>query len=211
MKKTTALTLAVLIILIGLWDYRAGLAQPAGPAPLKLAVVHVAKVLSECRENLDREKITREKERKIKAQLAQMESETNAIRQELENVLKPASPEYLTQMQNWFDKKALMEAFEQGQKQVFASETQAWMENLYKKFLEEVEKIAHAEQFTLVLAKDDMPLQDLKLTDLSAFIRSRKVLYHSTTIDLTAKVMENLDLAYNKEKTDLEKSQLPIP
>lgn len=202
MQKVTVLVLTALIILSGLWSYRISLAQPAVDVPIKVAVVNVSQVLTECQENLDREKITNERSRAIKAELARMESEANSIRQELENVLKPGSEEYLKQMQTLFDRQALMKAYEQGQTQVFTTETQAWMETLYQKFLTEVEKVARAEGITLVLNKDDIdiPLKELKLTDLSAVIRNRKVLYHADSLDISAKVMENMDRAYNQEK-----------
>jgi Skp family chaperone for outer membrane proteins len=211
MQKTSVIILAALIVLAGFWGYRTTQAQPAAPVPAKLAVVNVAQVLTECQENLDREKTTREKEREIKAELARMESEANTIRQELENVLKPGSEEYQDQMLKWYNQRALMESYEQGQKQVFAAKTQAWMETLYQNFLSEVEKIARAEGITLVLNKDDLPPKDLKLTDLSAIIRNRKVLYHSPSLDISAKVMENMDRAYNQKKAEQEKPPMPLP
>ena len=141
--------LAALIVLAGLWGYRTTLAQPAASVRAKLAVVNVAQVLTECQENLDREKTTREKEREIKAEIARMESDANTIRQELENILKPGSDEYQNQLLKWYNQRALRESYEQGQKQVFAAKTQAWMETLYRNFLAEVEKIARAEGITL--------------------------------------------------------------
>jgi len=203
------LTGAVLIILGGLWSYRLGRAQPTPTPTLKVAVVDVSKVLTECQENLDREKAAREKERNIKAELTKMQSQAQDLREELENVLKPNSEEYQKQMLELYNKMALLEAYQKGQEKIFASETQAWMETFYQKFLDEVKKIARTEGVSLVLNKDEQPLRTPKLENLMTIIRSRKVLYNSATLDLTARVIQNLDQAYNRQKAAGANPALP--
>jgi Skp family chaperone for outer membrane proteins len=188
------------LVVLG-WCYRVSVAQTGGePATLKIAVVNVAKVLSECQANLDREKTSKDIDKKINEELAQIKADADAMKGELESVLKSGTKEYNEKLQEWFNKRALFEARQKGQNQIFAAETQAWMESLYQKLLEEVAKVARQENVTLVLDKDDVTMKAEKIQDLYNLIRTRKVLYNAPTLDLTAKVLENMDRLYEQEK-----------
>ncbi len=198
MKKTTWM----LVVLLGVFGYRLSLAQESTevPGPLKIGVVNVSKVLTECQENLDREKSIELKQQEIKAKLKELETEANDIRNELENVLKPGSQESIARMQEWFNKMALKEAYEKGQMKSLETDTQVWTETLYQKFLDEVNRMARQKGLTLVLNKDEMSVRQRNLDDLLSMIRSRRILYSAPTLDLTAEILENLDKDYEKVK-----------
>jgi Skp family chaperone for outer membrane proteins len=201
MKKASVLIVAVAGILVSAWCYRTSMAQTAAePTVLKIAVVNVAKVLSECQANLDREKQSKELDKKVNDELAKIKADADAMKEELESVLKIGSKEYNDRLQEWFNKRAMFKARQEGQKEIFSAETQAWMESLYQKLLEEVAKIARQEGATLVLDKDDIAAKPEKIQDLYNIIRTRKVLYSAPTLDLTAKVLENMDRQYEQEK-----------
>jgi len=196
------IVLSLIVFLIAAWGYRQSSAQvPAASSELKIAVVDVAKVLSECQANLDRQNQSQEKEKKINADLEVIKNESDALKNELENILKPGSKEYDEKLQQWFDKLALLESRKKAQNKIFTFETQAWMETLYERFLKEVASIARQEGISLVIEKDDSPISTEKISDLYTMIRMRKVLYNAPTLDLTAKVLENMDRAYEAEKT----------
>ena len=55
MKKTTVLSIFVILIIAAVWSYRTSVAQSGTTPPLKVAVVNVSEVLTRCQENLDRE------------------------------------------------------------------------------------------------------------------------------------------------------------
>jgi Skp family chaperone for outer membrane proteins len=201
MKKAWMLIIAAAGMVVLGWCYRVGMAQTGGePATLKIAVVNVAKVLSECQANLDREKTSKDTDKKINEELATIKRDADAMKEELEGVLKSGTKEYNDKLQEWFNKRALFEARQKGQNQIFAAETQAWMETLYHKLLEEVANVARQENVTLVLDKDDTTMKPEKIQDLYNLIRTRKVLYNTPTLDLTAKVLENMDRQYEQEK-----------
>ena len=200
MKKTTVVILLALAALLAIWNFQVSQAQQNVDGPLKIAVVNVTKVLTECQANLDREKLTRTKETEIKSKLAALDAESNVIRQELENALEPGSDEYKNQLIKWFDKMAQREAYEKAQKQIFAAETQAWMENIYQQFLDKIAQIAQSQNINVVINKDEIDLRPQNLNELTAMIRSRKVLFNSPNLDLTAQITEELDQAYNQKK-----------
>ncbi len=193
MKKATVLSLFVILIIAAVWSYRTTIAQSDTTLPLKVAVVNVSEVLTKCQENLDREDFIKEKEQEFTTKLNQLKTEADSIRQEIETAVKPGTKEHLELMQQYFNKSALYEAYRKGQPQVLATETQAWMETLYNKFLNQVAELARVEGITLVLNKDEVP-------DITTMIRNRRLIYNSPSLDITARVMENLDRDYSRAK-----------
>jgi len=193
MKKTTVLSIFAILIIAAVWSYRTSVAQSGTTPPLKVAVVNVSEVLTKCQENLDRETFIEEKEQAFSSKLNQLKAEADSIRQEIESAVKPGTKEHLDLMQDYFNKSALHEAYRKGQPQVMAAEAQAWMEALYQKFLDQVAEIARVEGIALVLNKDEVP-------DVTTMIRSRRLIYNSPSLDITARVMENLDRDYSRSK-----------
>ena len=57
-----------------------------------------------------------------------------------------------------------------------------------------VASVARQEGISLVLNKDETPTQSRSLADLFALIRTRQVLYSTPSLDITARVIEKLDL-----------------
>ena len=193
MKKTTVLSIFVILIIAAVWSYRTSVAQSGTTPPLKVAVVNVSEVLTRCQENLDRENFIKEKEQEFTNKLNQLKAEADSIRQEIESAVKPGTEEHLDLMQQYFNKSALYEAYRKGQPQVLAAETQAWMETLYQKFLDQVAEIARVEGISIVLNKDEVP-------DIATMIRNRRLIYNSPSLDITANVLENLDRDYSRAK-----------
>ena len=201
MNKWTLSILTAALVAAGFLGFQATVAQPAPADAPRFAAVNVMKALTECQENLDREKVIDQREQDFQTKLDQLKAEASEIRQELEQALKPGTPEYLERMQEFFNKMALAEAYDKGQRQAFAAETQAWMEMLYRKFLDQVAELARLEGLQIVFAKDELPIQQAEnLGELTSAIRSRKVLFASPTLDITGRVMERMDRAYTQEK-----------
>ena len=198
--KKTILLLSLLVAVAAVWSYRPIIAQQPDKAELKIGLVNVAKVLSECQANLDREKQSREKEQEIKAQLAQMQNEADALNQELQQALEPGSEEFQKALLKWFEKRAQYKAHEEFAKQSMASETQAWLEEFYEILLEEIAQVAHEEAISLILNKDEMTNKPQNFTDLTSMVINRKVLFNSVNLDLTGKLLERMDKLHAMKK-----------
>lgn len=180
---------------------------PAGQTA-KIAVVDVPKALTECLENKAREEYSEELNVKIRAEMERLGRESDEIRLELENALEPDSDAYKARLRDFFDKAALRESYQKYQEQVLTTEAQVWIEKLYQKFLDEVARVAQADGIGLVLGKDATPIQARSRGDITSLIRTRKVLYNSQFLDITGKVMTNMDRAYEKEKLDKAKASV---
>ena len=201
MKKTTLLIVGTAVLMVAAWGLRGIEAKQGTDEPaLRVGVVKVTRVLTECQEYLDRDKKMKQKEQEIRTELSRLREESETIRQELENVLTPASDEYMARLKEWFDKKYDFESLKEYQKESLTTATQAWTESLYGRFLSEVASIARQKDLTLVLNKDETEMKSRNVAELSAMIMNRKVLYNSANLDITALVIERMDMAYDKEK-----------
>jgi Skp family chaperone for outer membrane proteins len=193
MKKATVLSIVTILLVVAVWSYRTSVAGPGTAPALKVAVVNVSEVLTKCQENIDRESFIKDKETEFTTKLNQLKAEADSIRQEIEGAVKPGTKAHLDLMQQYFNKSALFEAYRKGQPQVLAAETQSWMEALYLNFLNQVAEVARVEGISIVLNKDEVP-------DITTMIRNRRLIYNSPSLDITARVMENLDRAYSRAK-----------
>ncbi|MCP4712363.1 MAG: OmpH family outer membrane protein [Planctomycetes bacterium] len=202
MKNGIIIVVFMLIIGALLIDYQPIQAQLLGPAPpVKIGVVNVSKVLSECQENLERQKLTQAKEASLSQQLNAMSKQAEAIKAELDaNVLKPGSEEYNAQVLKLYELNGQIQSFQDGQQQLFAIETQAWMEGLYQKFLGQVATVAQQQRYTVVLNNDESDVQMPDLNTLTNMIRTRKIVYRAVEIDITALILEKMNGEYALEQ-----------
>ena len=209
MKKTTITIVLLGIILVCGWGLRNSRAQSSGSADLlKIGVVDVGKALTECQANLDREKQMKVKEQTINAEMDKLSGQADSLGQELKNALEPGSKEYMARLKEWFTIKAQFEALKDYQKESFTTLTQAHLEVLYERVLTAIASVARQEGITLVLNKDESSIQTRSLSDLFALIRTRQILYSSAGLDITGIVIEKMDLSYEQEKTEKNKTEI---
>jgi len=201
MKNGVIIVIFMLLIGVLLVNYQPIQAQLLGPqAPTKIGVVNVYKVLSECQENIARQQLTMAKEQSLLQKLNAMSKQAEAIKAELDaDVLKPGSEEYKAQVLKLFELNGQIQSFQEGQQQLFAMETQAWMEGLYQKFLNQVATVAQQQRYTVILNNDESGVQMPDLDSLTNMIRTRKIVYRAIEIDITALILEKMNGEYNDE------------
>jgi len=203
MKQSIILILIAGFLTLGLTNYQSTRAQLVGPpAPLKIAVVNVNRVLTECRENQDRINLLQQKELEIEKQLATLRKQADGIKAEIDaKVFKPGTSESHDLYLKWVNTNIRIETLGQAESQYFDIQTHGWMENLYRKFLAEVNRLALQQNISLVLNHNQSPIPSPSLTALQNMIRNHNVLYHhKNLIDLTDQVLQNLNTNYDKIK-----------
>jgi len=190
MRKTSMIVVTFAGVLIAALAYQITFGQETKVVPpIKVAVVDVSKVLSESQENLERRKEFQVKEQQIKDELQRMGKEADDIKRELEIALQPGTKAYSDRLLEWMYKQANIKAYEEGQKKIFETETRAWMLSMYDKLIAEIERMAQQEGISLVFDRDVSPVQD------------RRLLYNDPQLDLTNKLLETLNRAYDLAKT----------
>lgn len=197
MKKGNVWILAVVAILMVAVLYHNSPAQSGGSAPVKVAVVDVIKVLTECQENIDFRQVTQEKGKKIQEERKRLAQESDDLKALLENSLDSSSEGYKAKLKEWFQKQAQLKAYEEGEKQVLNVESQVFMEKVYRKMSDEIASVARLDGYDLIL---DMQDEILKSSNPEQLVRDRKVLYHSANLDLTNRIIENLNRKYEAQK-----------
>ncbi len=201
MKRTMLLVTGLCILLVlALIMNRTDAQTQAPQRPIKIAVLNVSKIIVECQEYLDKDKEVKEKQRELQSELEVLDKETAAIEQELKTVLQPGSADYKSRLKEWFDKSAKVKALGEYEKEMMKDETYSWTQELYVKLQDTTKRIARRDGYTLVMNTIDMQDNFRTLTDLYAFIRSRQIIYNIPEIDITAKVIEEMDADYDKTK-----------
>ncbi len=204
MAKTNYIMMIVVIagLLVGAWMLQSTQAQPAREPALKIAVVNVADVLMQSQEKIDREELNLKRRKEIQDELQQLSAEAKTIEEELKNILEPGTADYSKKMKEWFEKQARAQTLTKMESDILAIESQAWAERFYDKLLAEVKHVSQTEGYTLVLNKDEINTQSRDFSDILNMMVNRKVLYNNPTIDITARVLNSLDKAYQREKAN---------
>ncbi|MBN1437736.1 MAG: OmpH family outer membrane protein [Sedimentisphaerales bacterium] len=193
MKKISIMIVVLALVLVGLYGYSSLQAQMTTTDTPTIGVVNVAQVLMQCQEKLDRERSVRAQAQQVSENLSQLSAEITSLQTELEQALEPGTDAYREALQNYFDRRALAEAYRQGQQEAMSQDAEVWMFDIYSRLQEEVTRLARQRGLRLVLNLDDLPIQP---GDMESVIMGRNVLYSTPTIDLTAQVLENMDAAY---------------
>ncbi len=203
MKKTSVVIMVVAVMCMVTWhlsNINAATAD-AAPAKLKIAVVNVTKVLNDCLEKKNIDKVFDSKAEKIRDEMKRLDSKARSIEKEMAEALTPGTKDYSDKMKEYFDTKAKFEGYKEYETRVMSVESQKAYEGLYAKMAEAVEKISQQKQISLVLNKDETPTSSTRnLNELVTLIRTKQVLYNQASMDMTGDVVELMDKAYDKEK-----------
>ena len=197
MNKAMVLAISAIVLLAGMWNYRESAAQNA-PAQngLKIGLVNIAAVITQCKENRDRDATIQKKQSEIEADFNTLGEELKLLEQELQNVLQPGSPKFEEVLNDFNQKVAWYKEFKQAKNKALELETLVWLSSLYEKMNAEIARLANLKGLSLVLDKDNMDLKPKTLQELYGLIRGRKVLYSAPTSDMTNEVLQNLDQTY---------------
>lgn len=206
MKKATAALVFCLAGAILFWQYRQGQAQPSGTAmtPVKVGIVDVPKILTECKANMAREAEGQKRSETIQAEIQQEKQrvglELERMKRELEEVLKPGTPEHNELMARYFQQELWIQNYPKYRSDQLQQETVVWLQKLYTQMLDEIRLTAVQKGLTIVLEKDTVREQPSQLTDMYRLIGNRKLLYSSPSLDITGEVIERMDSAYDKQQ-----------
>lgn len=190
--KTIACLLlaAVLLLLVGYQSGSVNAVEAVSPA--RIGTVSIRTVLEKSKKNADWEvKMTAEGD-KISAQLKSIRDELTAI-DSASKAFKPGSSEYSGKMLEYMEKEASLKAKENFFQQDFAGKQAKWAESLFQKALGAVEKVAKDKGLDVVLAKEDYEFPSKSANELMLTIKTSKVLYSGTNLDITSDVLAVLD------------------
>jgi Skp family chaperone for outer membrane proteins len=194
MKLNRLLAIVFIITIFAIsFGYRQGMA--AGDkqiAPSKAAIVDVTKVLQNSKKHKQwQEKMSKDEEQ-MKAEFQKAKRDLETLQDNM-NLLKAGSKDYIDTMKELLDKKSLLEAKDKFYQEKVNMEMQQWTESLYTQMLDITSKIAQKKSIDIVLAQEQLDLPSPSLRDFMLSIRTKKVLYCNTQLDITDEVLAALD------------------
>ncbi len=165
------------------------------PKPLKIGVVDLNDVFSKY-----------EKRKKFDAQLkeqeAQYQKSINDKKKELVSLsekiqLMDLGSETRKKDEETFEKKNLeLESFAKFAEKNLVKKYKSYFEGLYSEVCKEVEDIGKREQYDLIIKKEEPELQGGGISELQFKVGIKAVLYNSDAVELTNRVIENLNKKY---------------
>jgi Skp family chaperone for outer membrane proteins len=166
---------------------------------LKIAVVDISGVFEkyEKREALDKELKGLEKE---------FQNEINQKKKEIINLdeetqLLDLGSESRSKNEILLERKSVeLEGYAKFAERQLLKRYRAFFETVYSIVVKEVENIGEKEGFDLIIKKEEPELESGQMSDLQFKIGIRTVLYHSKSVDITARVVGNLNASYRKTK-----------
>ena len=174
---------------------KAGGADAVSPKPLKIGVVDLNDVFSKY-----------EKRKKFDAQLkeqeAQYQKSINDKKKELVSLsekiqLMDLGSETRKKDEETFEKKNLeLESFAKFAEKNLVKKYKSYFEGLYSEVCKEVEDIGKREQYDLIIKKEEPELQGGGISELQFKVGIKAVLYNSDAVELTNRVIENLNKKY---------------
>ncbi|MBI5308223.1 MAG: OmpH family outer membrane protein [Planctomycetes bacterium] len=96
-----------------------------------------------------------------------------------------------------FEKKNLeLESFAKFAEKNLVKKYKGYFEGLYSEVCKEVEDIGKREQYDLIIKKEEPELQGGGISELQFKVGIKTVLYNSDAVDLTNRVIDNLNKKY---------------
>ncbi|MDR4504580.1 MAG: OmpH family outer membrane protein [Candidatus Scalindua sp.] len=166
---------------------------------LKVAVVDISGVFEkyEKRKDLDQELKGLEKE---------LQNEINQKRKEMINLdeetqLLDLGSETRRKNEELLERKNVeLEGYAKFAERQLLKRYREFFETVYGIVVKEVESIGKKDGYDLIIKKEEPELKSGQMSDLQFKIGIRTVLYHSKSVDITARVVQNLNASYSKTK-----------
>lgn len=191
MKTRIMIVAAVAVVLTAgiVWQ---GKLQADALGAAKIAVVDVTRVLETSKKHQAwKDKMEKEQEQ-VRSEFNQLRSELEALEQNI-RLRNRGSEDYVRLSGQYMEKKAILDAKNAFYEEKVNTQMQTWTEELYKTLMIVVDRIAQQKGIDLVLAREQLDLPAPSLRDFMLTIKTKKVLYNHTNLDITPEVLAALD------------------
>jgi len=171
----------------------------AGAADFKIGVVDISGVF----EKYEKRKVL---DNQLKDMEKEFQNEINQKRKEMINLdeetqLLDLGSDSRKKNEELLERKNVeLEGYAKFAERQLLKKYREFFETIYGIVVKEVESIGEMEGFDLIIKKEEPELKSGQMSDLQFKIGIRTVLYHSKAVDITSKVVNNLNANYLKEK-----------
>jgi Skp family chaperone for outer membrane proteins len=190
--KLKSIVVMVFVIIMSGFIVSAGAVRAADNKCLKIGVVSVRKIFQDCKRNTKyRKEMTAEKD-KLEAELDSLSKDIDASKSKLK-MLKQDSEDYLSGVQDVFNKQASYQAKQEYFKRKMEMREQRVVEQLFKDVIKATGEVAKDKGLDIVLEKSEPDLPAASSNELTLTISTHKVLYSAGCEDITDMVMAKVD------------------
>lgn len=160
----------------------------------KIAVVNVERLLIEGDKNKEFEREFKADSDHVKVELQKLQDEINDKRESLKK-FDPTSKDYNKRGLELMEKEMSLETRKKYVQQEFSMRRQRWLEFSFRSVINEIDKVAKAEGYDMVMAKEGYHWPAASSNELMLIIQTSKVLYSADEMDITDKVLMSWDAA----------------
>ncbi len=161
-------------------------------APARVGIVDVTKILENCKKNKQWQEKAESDRSRVQAEFQQMRKDLEALQANIKQ-RKPGSSDYFSLMGEYEEKRAVMEGRNAFYENKYTQEMQQWMESLYSDFLKVTEMVAREKGLDVVLGKETLEMPAPTLRDFMLSVKTQKVLFSRSELDITDEVLAALD------------------
>ncbi|MCP5004095.1 MAG: OmpH family outer membrane protein [Planctomycetes bacterium] len=166
---------------------------------LKIGVVDISGVFEKYDRRKDLDNNLKELEKELQNEINQKKKEM--INLDEETQLLDLGSESRKKNEELLERKGIeLEGFAKFAERQILKRYREFFESIYDIVVREVEGIGKKEGFDLIIKKEEPELKSGQMSDLQFKIGIRTVLYHSKSVDITTRVIGNLNASYKKSK-----------
>ncbi|GAX62195.1 outer membrane protein [Candidatus Scalindua japonica] len=191
--------LCLTIALLGNFVYTNINLENAEAGNIKIGVVDISRVFEKYKKRIDLDS-------ELKGQEKGFQDEINKKRKEIidldeETQLLDLGSEGRSKNENILERKNVeLEGYAKFAERQLLKKYKDFFESIYEEVIQKVEEIGEQKHFDLIIKKEEPDLKSEQISDLQFKIGIRTVLYHSDSVDITLKIIENLNTSYSREK-----------
>ena len=160
--------------------------------PAKVAVVNVDRILRSSKKHARWQERMNSEEAKIRAELDKMDKEAEAAKADMQT-REAGSADYMKLMNTYMERRAAADAKNKYYEQEMTLKVQRWTESLYQDIRTITAQVAQARGVDIVLATEELSFPAASVRDLLLSIKTDKVLYNNSDLDITDEVLAQLD------------------
>jgi Skp family chaperone for outer membrane proteins len=172
------------------------------PEPLKIGVINITKVFDEYQKKLDGRVELEKKRSEMQATLEKKEKEMRKLEQ-ASDVLE--GEEKLKKRAEFEEKKKDYRAYlKVNQPELQKKQCELWI-TVYNEIIDQIKRSAEDDGYDIILNMKDGPVSGERLEDIQLRVDIKKVLFHSSKVDLTDEIISVLNEKYKRVKESKEK------
>ncbi|MHC4637517.1 MAG: OmpH/Skp family outer membrane protein [Planctomycetota bacterium] len=167
--------------------------QSSSDSGIRIGVISVRKIFTTCKRNQEYKQKVQVEQQQIVAEMTKLQKEIEADEATLKAGIKPDSSDYMNMMRSILEKRGQYEAMKQFYQQQISAKDREWTKKLYLDVMQITEDIAKSKGLGLVVAEDEVDLDNVVGDEFMLRIRMHKVVFSGGCEDLTDEVMAKLD------------------